>query len=245
MAFMQKQMDRGCGLMTFHFATFAPDKYGDKVLDWAGGYFDWENEKGEREWYSDIKFLEVEVEMPSDEHPVMNGVKPFTIFEEYYFDIRFIDDDPRLTPIVNVSELESERKWGGVVAWAIDRGNGNRGFGTTMGHLYSNWKNPDYRKLFLNAIIWTAGGTVPEGGVETRFYSDQEASKYLYNTDYKGLILTGHNYPGHPWQETTPVLKNALEKDGTIHVDISTNINDLQQYDLRDYDFIVFNYCNW
>ena len=28
-------------------------------------------------------------------------------------------------------------------------------------------------------------------------------------------------------------------------MDVSTNIEDLQQYDLRDYDFLVLNYCNW
>ena len=67
----------------------------------------------------------------------------------------------------------------------------------------------------------------------------------MFGADHKGLILTGHNYPGHVWQETTPVIKKALEKEGNIHIDVSTNINDLQQYDLRDYDFLVFNYCNW
>jgi len=245
MAFMKKQMERGCGLMTFHFSTFTPDKYGKEVLEWVGGYFDWQNDQGEREWYSDIEFHEVEVELPSTGHPIMNGVKPFTIFEEYYFDLRFNYDDPRLTPIVNVKELESDRKWGGLVAWAIDRENGSRGFGTTLGHLYANWRNEDYRKLFLNAIVWAAGADVPSEGVESRFFSDREVTNHLFGSDYKGLILTGNNYPGHIWQETTPVLKKALEKDGAIHVDVSTNINDLHQYDLRDYDFLVFNYCNW
>ena len=40
------QLDRltanGCGLVTFHFSTFAPDALADKVLTWTGGYFDWE-----------------------------------------------------------------------------------------------------------------------------------------------------------------------------------------------------------
>jgi hypothetical protein len=44
-------MKRGCGLVTFHFSTFAPEKYGDKVLDWNGGYFQWET-NGRRKWTS-------------------------------------------------------------------------------------------------------------------------------------------------------------------------------------------------
>lgn len=245
MAIMQKQIDRGCGLMTFHFSTFAPDKYGNQILDWSGGYFDWENDKGEREWYSAIEFKEEEIALPAEGHPVLNGVNPFKTYEEYYYNIRFRENDPGLTPIVTVPSLASERELGDVVAWAVERKNGRRGFGTTLGHLYANWKNDNYRKLLLNAIVWSAGADVPAGGVESRFYSDREVTRYLFNSDYKGLILTGHNYPGHIWQETTPVLKKAFTKEGDIHVDVSFNINDLAQYDLRDYDFLVFDYCNW
>jgi hypothetical protein len=109
MEIIQKQIDRGCGFMTFHFSIFTPDKYGDEILEWVGGYFDWENEIGEREWYSDIEFLEEEVELLSTHHPILNGVKPFTIIEEYYFNLRFLEPDSRFTPIINVPELSSSR----------------------------------------------------------------------------------------------------------------------------------------
>jgi type 1 glutamine amidotransferase len=242
---MQQQVDRGCGIMTFHFSTFAPDKYGEEILDWVGGYFDWQNDQGEREWYSDITFLDVPVDLPSPEHPVSKGVEPFQIIEEYYYDLRFRPDDLRFTPIISVPELQNEHQGGKIVAWAIERTDGGRGFGTSLGHFYGNWKNEGYRKLLLNAIIWTAGMTVPETGVASSFYTDKQVTKLLYGSDFKALILTGHNYPGHKWQETTPWIHKALEMNGKIHVDISRNINDLYQYDLRDYDFLVFNYCNW
>ena len=240
---IKKQIDRGCGFMTFHFSTFAPDTFQTEVVEWAGGYFDWQNETGEREWYSDIRFLEEEVEL--NDHPVCNGIKPFRIFEEYYFDIRFQDDDSRLRPIVSVPQLNSKKELGNVVAWSVERSDGGRGFGTTMGHLYANWKNPDYRKLLLNAIWWSSGNEVPSAGVESEFYDDQEVTQLLFNRSLKALILTGNNHPMHPWKETTPLIKKALEMSGDIHVDISTNINDLGQYDLRDYSLLVFNYANW
>ena len=245
MEIIQKQVDRGCGMMTFHFSTFAPDKYGDQVLDWVGGYFDWQNDQGEREWYSDITFLDVQIELPSPEHPVSRGVTPFKIVEEYYYDLRFRPEDPRFSAIVKVPELQAEHPDGQIVAWAIEREDGGRGFGTSLGHFYGNWKNEDYRKLLLNAIVWTAGLEVPGPGVETSFYDDKQVTKLLFNKDYKGLILTGNNYPGHKWEETTPLLQEALEMNNKVHIDVSYNINDLFQYDLRDYDFLAFNYCNW
>ena len=60
-----------------------------------------------------------------------------------------------------------------------------------------------------------------------------------------GLILTGHHHPDHPWQETTPVIKESLELDKRIKVEVSTDIEDLARLDLGKYDFLVLNYCNW
>src|SRR5262245_59557926 len=43
LAVVEKQMKRGCGLVLIHWATFVPkDRAGDKVLEWVGGYFDYE-----------------------------------------------------------------------------------------------------------------------------------------------------------------------------------------------------------
>ncbi len=61
----------------------------------------------------------------------------------------------------------------------------------------------------------------------------------------RGLIMTGHHHPGHPWEETTPVIRQALEKDSRIRVDVSTDVEDLKRIDPGDYDFLVLNYCNW
>ncbi len=245
MNIIQKAIDNGCGFMTFHYSTFAPDKYGENILDWTGGYFDWQNDSGEREWYSDIRFMDEEVTLASPDHPVLQGVKPFKIFEEYYFDIRFRENDPELTSIIEVPALESDRMWGNVVAWAVERENGRRGFGTTVGHLYANWKNEHYRKFLLNAIVWSAGMAIPENGIQSNYLSDREVTRKLFNKEYKGLILTGEDHPAHLWRETSPVIKDALQKNSMVHIDISENINDLIQYDLRDYDFLVFNYANW
>lgn len=51
------------------------------------------------------------------------------------------------------------------MAWAVENANGQRGFGCSGGHVHWNWGHDQFRKLFLNAIVWTAGLDVPAGGV--------------------------------------------------------------------------------
>ncbi len=75
LAAVQKQIDRGCGFLTFHFSTFAPDKYAEQILSWSGGYFDWETD-GKRQWYSNIQTLDAAVEPATPDHPVLKGVGP-------------------------------------------------------------------------------------------------------------------------------------------------------------------------
>jgi hypothetical protein len=54
------------------------------------------------------------------------------------------------------------------MAWARQRPDGGRGFGFTGGHDHWNWGNDNFRKLVLNAIVWTANVDVPEGGVPSK-----------------------------------------------------------------------------
>ena len=173
-----RQMERGCGFLTFHFSTFAPDQYARQILDWSGGYFDWETD-GRRDWYSAIQTLEAEVQPATEGHPVLRGVEPFRMKEEFYFNIRFRPDDQALKPILTVPALPGREPDGRVVAWARERPHGGRGFGTTCGHFYENWKNDPFRRTVLNAIVWTAGAEVPEGGVESRFYTHEEITAAL------------------------------------------------------------------
>jgi len=35
--FVERQIARGCGFVTFHFSTFAPEQYREQMLDWSAG----------------------------------------------------------------------------------------------------------------------------------------------------------------------------------------------------------------
>lgn len=52
------------------------------------------------------------------------------------------------------------------LAWARERPDGGRGFGCSGGHVHWNWGHNQFRKFFLNAIVWTAGLDVLPNGVD-------------------------------------------------------------------------------
>ena len=258
-AAVQRQIDRGCGFVTFHFSTFGPDKFARQSFEWTGGYFDWE-EDGQRKWYSAIETHETEVRPAIDQHPLLNGIAPFTMREEFYFNIRFApfsgepEANRNVTPILTVPILPGREPDGNVVAWARQRADGGRGFGTTCGHYYANWEVPEFRKLILNALVWTAGLDVPEGGVESRYFTHQQVTAVLAGVPeseaeqpIRVLLFAGNEaHKWHNWERTTPAIQRQLEIDERIEVDVSKDIEDLAARDLAQYDVIVQNsYANW
>ena len=157
-----KAMARGCGLVTFHYSTFAPNRIGPRILEWTGGYFDYESGPGPRNWYSRINTWEARLEPATPDHPICRGIEPFTIKEEIYWRIRFRDGDTRLVPILKTVAPGDEEPQ--TVAWAVERADGGRGFGFTGGHFFAHWENESFRRLMVNAILWTAKADVPEAG---------------------------------------------------------------------------------
>jgi len=254
--FVAKQIARGCGFATFHFSTFAPDKYAPQVLDWTGGYFDWETD-GKRQWYSAINTLDTAVEVVAGEHPIGQGLEPVKLREEFYYNLRFATDRQGVIPLWRVPAIEGREPDGRVVAWARQRANGGRGFGTTCGHFYDNWKQAQFRKLVLNSLLWTAHAEIPPGGVESRYYSHDEITAALAGVEgtaraevddrpLRVQIYAGNEaHKWHNWEKTTPAIQALLEKDSRMQVRISHNIEDLAKLSRENTDVVVQNYVNW
>ena len=230
---LKKQMDRGCGLMLLHWSTFHPARHHDEITEWVGGYFDYETGPGPRKWFSKIQTWEDTVQLASPDHPILSGVSPFDLKDEYYYNIKFREADPRLQSILKVNPPGDDPA--DTVAWAVERDNGSRGFGFTGGHFHDSWWIPDFRKMLMNAVAWTAGNEIPNGGIETNL-----------EDRFKVMILTGDNHPAHIWKETTTALINAIELDprNIAHV-TETPEQWLTGNDPSDYDLLVMNYCNW
>ncbi len=179
MAHMDKLMKKGVGLVNLHYAVEIPkDKGGKNFLQWIGGYFEM-NYSVNPLWTIKLASL--------PKHPITNGVSPFEADDEWYYHLRFVQNDKNLVPILQalppastldrpegpysnnpfVRESVLVKKEPQTVAWAFTRLGGGRGFGFTGAHRHKNWANDDFRKLVLNAIIWTAKLEVPEKGIVT------------------------------------------------------------------------------
>jgi type 1 glutamine amidotransferase len=179
---IQKLMDKGVGLVCLHYAVEVPKgKPGDKFLDWIGGYYE-TGFSTNPHWVAEFRKL--------PEHPVTRGVRPFSIRDEWYFNIRFRPEMKGVTPLLVAQPSDATRQGVSasprgpyrhileasgrqeVLAWAMERADGGRGFGFTGAHTHKNWGDPNFRKLVLNAILWTAKLDVPADGVASTVSED-------------------------------------------------------------------------
>lgn len=191
---IQAWVDEGVGVACLHFGVeVEPEVMGQQFLDWIGGYFaiNWSVNP---HW--DAEFTEF------PEHPIANGVQPFTIRDEWYYHMRFQPEMTGVTPILSalpplrtLTDRAKDKKRGSNptvlaevsagkkqhVAWAYERPDGGRGFGFTGGHFHKNWQQDDFRKTVLNALVWIAKGEVPVDGVPSRTPTDAELEE---NQDY-------------------------------------------------------------
>jgi type 1 glutamine amidotransferase len=193
-AAIQKQIDRGCGFIIFHFATYIPFQFQHEGIAWAGGYVEYDGPK-HPEMYFTQKTLTSDVIFPTPEHPVMKGVKPFHITDEFYYKPTFVGGCIGITQLLRVPELPADPKAtlpgplagpkDQVTMWAYDRPPTpaskipGRSIGATFGHFYNNWQNDDYRKLVLNAIVWSAHIDVPKDGIQSAWVDDAEVDRVL------------------------------------------------------------------
>jgi type 1 glutamine amidotransferase len=246
-----KQMARGCGFVALHYTVFVPiERGGPEFLNWLGGHFDYETGAGPRKWFSKIRTAKTTPKPASPKHPICRGMQPFPLREEYYYNIRFRPGDGRFrpgdgrfTPILTTSiPGESAEQ---IVAWAVEREDGGRGFGFTGGHFHDNWQVDQFRRMILGAILWTAKADVPAGGVKSQVPDEQTLSGVTTGRPIRTLILTGHQYPGHKWKQTTPALRDALRGDPRMEIRVAEDAEFLADPALHTFDTVVMNYCNW
>jgi type 1 glutamine amidotransferase len=61
----------------------------------------------------------------------------------------------------------------------------------------------------------------------------------------KVLIVTGIDYPGHPWRQTAPALKEVLEKDPRLKVRIVEDPEALASPKLPLWDAVILHFMDW
>ncbi|XZE20542.1 ThuA domain-containing protein [Pirellulaceae bacterium SH449] len=168
-------LDRGTGLFCLHFGVEVPKgPTGDVFRDWIGGCY-------EHEYSCNPMWVAKFDSFP--EHPITNGVEPFSILDEWYFNMRFRQDMKNVTPILTAKPTDETRDGPYVyprgpyqhiqdakgraehLMWCTENENGSRGVGFTGGHFHKNFGNDQFRKLVLNALLWVTKVDVPENGV--------------------------------------------------------------------------------
>lgn len=59
------------------------------------------------------------------------------------------------------------------------------------------------------------------------------------------LLVTGVDYPGHPWRETAPLLAAAVRQDPQLEVVVIEDPHLLDSAALGDYDAVLLHFMNW
>ncbi|MGE0756238.1 MAG: ThuA domain-containing protein [Pirellulaceae bacterium] len=143
---------RGGGLVAIHWGMGTREpQYIDGFLKLFGGCHGGPDRK--------YKVLETNVEIADPTHPIVGGLRPLGLREEFYYQLKFAQD----LAVKPVLKAEIDGNWE-TVAWAWERNDGGRSFGFSGCHYHENWRHTEYRRLLVNAILWTLKRPIPAGG---------------------------------------------------------------------------------
>jgi len=91
-------------------------------------------------------------------------------------------------------------------------------------------------RSFLLPIAMAALATLTEGA---------SPAAAVRTNEIRLLFVTGQDYPGHPWRETTPVLRKWLEVDKRFVVRVLEDPHFLAARALTNYDVVLLHFMNW
>ena len=182
---VQRNISRGMGLMFIHYGVHPSPQVGEKYfLEWIGGYFN-NDVSVNPHWFASLH--------PNANHPVKNGITSVEAHDEWYYNMAMNPEHQvlasalvvpeRITKYNNIWHVPGDEQFGKQVAlmWANKPKdeNASRGVGFTGGHYHHNWAIDSFRKLVLNAIVWTAKIPVPENGVSSKQLTAADLNKNL------------------------------------------------------------------
>ena len=187
MAYLDGLAKKGVGLMFMHYAVHPTAEVGEKYYrPWMGAAME-NNFSVNPHWLAELEV------MPG--HQISQGVpEKFESFDEFYYNMRFIKDRAKVLDLVTATPTrERMRKyinmwdWHGAegmdspqtLMWGYEREDGGRGVGFTGGHYHRNWALDGFRTVVLNAIVWSAGMDVPEGGVKSEKVTEDQLNENL------------------------------------------------------------------
>ncbi len=182
---------KGVGFTFMHYAVHPSPEQGRQYYQpWIGGAMEsgWSVNP---HWVANLKI--------NKNHEISNGVpETVTCLDEFYYNMRFIEERDQVIDLMTAVPTRANmfkyiNLWNkhGVeglnktqtLMWGYERPNGGRGVGFTGGHYHHGWALDGFRTAVLNAIVWTAGLKVPEGGVVSKPLTEEDLNANL--DDYK------------------------------------------------------------
>jgi type 1 glutamine amidotransferase len=154
------------------FEDLARRKGGLVVLHWAMGTKDAKNIDGFVRLFGachggpdrKYKVLASKATLPEPEHPVVRGLKPFAVRDEFYYHLKQVKALAAITPLLKV-DIDGAAE---TVAWAFARPDGGRSIGFSGLHFHENWNMPEYRRLILQGVLWSLGVETGKSGVDEK-----------------------------------------------------------------------------
>lgn len=208
--FLDGLAKQGKGLMFMHYAVHPSKENADAwQRSWVGATME-DDFSVNPHW---VAKLEV-----NQDHPIARGLpEDFEAFDEFYYNMRFQEDREAVLDLVTAVPTRDRMRryinmwsWRGAegmgkeqtLMWGVRRDDGGRGVGFVGGHYHKNWALDRFRTVVLNAIVWTAGMEVPEGGVKSSPVTEDELNE---NLD----IYPGQENPRLSLPDVEAVLKEA------------------------------------
>lgn len=196
---LDKLAKKGVGFTFMHYAVHPSPDQGKKYYQpWIGGAMEsgWSVNP---HWVANLKVMQG--------HEISNGVpETVTCLDEFYYNMRFVEDRKKVLDLVTATPTRENmhryiNMWNqhGVdgldkeqtLMWGYERPTGGRGVGFVGGHYHHGWAVDGFRTVVLNAIVWTTGLEVPEGGVKSTPLTEDDMNANLddYGNKTKRLKL--------------------------------------------------------
>lgn len=172
LAAFQALAKRGGGLICLHWGMGTRDaKFIPKWVKLFGGCHGGPDRR--------YKVVDVKTQLATPSHPILRGVRPVELREEFYFKLKWAQPAEQITPLIQV-RIEEENH---TVGWAWERPDGGRSFGFSGLHFHENWKLASYQRMLAQSVRWVLKREIPTAGVRV----DLEAADFVPppQPDYK------------------------------------------------------------
>lgn len=154
LAAFQALAKRGGGLICLHWGMGTRDaKFIPKWVELFGGCHGGPDRR--------YKVVDVKTQLATPSHPVLRGVSPVELREEFYFKLKWAQPAEQITPLIQVRIEEEDH----TVGWAWERPDGGRSFGFSGLHFHENWKVDSYQRMLAQSVRWVLMREIPKSGV--------------------------------------------------------------------------------